>query len=172
MRQGAAGIVAENENLKKRLQEIASDREQLRSGAEQERERLRASAERLADHLGEAAKKPPGNAFATATSKSDGTASTENGSAPQAGSSSGTGPPAASVARPEDRAGATASSPRPAARAKATKQPRRRPPAPVAREARCDPIRALPADGARGPDPERDAACPPHPAAPPSAGAR
>ncbi len=164
MSQGATSVVAENESLRKRLLEIASDREQLRTGAEQDREQLRVSAQRLADYLGEAAKRPPGNAFASASSTSDGTASSENGSRPRARSDSEAAPPS-SVTQPQEGAGAAV--PRTAVRAKAPKaRPRRDASLPVSRDDHCDPLRPL-APGSDGRT--ADAACPPREAAPPSA---
>ncbi len=143
MDEAAAGIVSENETLKKRLVEIAGDRDALRALSDKDREELRASAEQLAEYLGEAAKKPAGTAFATAPSKSDGTAQTENGSRSETTSGPQQPSPApvvpADAARPAASPAPAAGSPQPSA-APAPKQKRAR--RPLARRdppAKCDP---------------------------------
>lgn len=79
LNEAAAGVVTQNETLKERLAEISSDREALKADATRGTEHLRASADRLTEYLGEAAKRPPPVATATATATSDGTATTDTG---------------------------------------------------------------------------------------------
>ncbi|XXF75388.1 hypothetical protein P2318_20215 [Myxococcaceae bacterium GXIMD 01537] len=78
MSEASRTVVLENESLKTRLSEVSSDRETLREDVAIDRNHLRASHDRVTDALGEAAKKPPGAAVATATSTSDGTATTQS----------------------------------------------------------------------------------------------
>ncbi|HET8538291.1 MAG TPA: hypothetical protein VFL83_00330 [Anaeromyxobacter sp.] len=113
MNEAATGVVTQNETLAQRLAEISGDREAFRAEATQGNQHLRASADRLADYLGEAAKRPPPVATATATATSDGTATTENGLTADTASSGG--PPAASVAVPAPVVPAAAAPPAPAA---------------------------------------------------------
>jgi hypothetical protein len=79
MSEAAATVITQNETLKQRLVEVSGDRETLRADAAQTQEHLRTANERLAGFLGEAAKRPPPVATATATATSDGTAVTETG---------------------------------------------------------------------------------------------
>jgi hypothetical protein len=72
----ALGQEAENSALKSRLSELAQDRDSLRNVSEADREFLKQSSEKMVSALGEAAKKPPPSAVATATST--GTAKTES----------------------------------------------------------------------------------------------
>jgi hypothetical protein len=72
----ALGLEAQNEALKSRLSDVSQDREALRNVAEKDREFLEQSSDKMIDVLGEAAKKPPPSAVATATST--GTAKTES----------------------------------------------------------------------------------------------
>jgi hypothetical protein len=72
----ALGQEAENSALKSRLSELATDRDTLRSVSESDREFLKQSSDKMVSALGEAAKKPPPSAVATATST--GTAKTES----------------------------------------------------------------------------------------------
>jgi hypothetical protein len=72
----ALGQEAENSALKARLSELAKDRESLRNVSESDREFLKQSSDKMVSALGEAAKKPPPSAVATATST--GTAKTES----------------------------------------------------------------------------------------------
>jgi hypothetical protein len=67
---------AENAALKTRLAELAHDRDSLRTVSEGDREFLKQSSDKMVSALGEAAKKPPPSAVATATST--GTAKTES----------------------------------------------------------------------------------------------
>jgi hypothetical protein len=155
MQEARVGLVAENDELKRRVTELASERSDLRTGSEQDRAQLRASHDRIAEWLGQAAQKPAGTATATASATSDGTATNENGATLASGSTSGAGagdaPPilpvqsAAAAPRPGDAPKATPASPadprgpgappsaeppRPAAAASAPK-PSAAPPAPA-----------------------------------------
>lgn len=78
MSEASSTMLTENEALKARVGELASDREVLRADLEKDHQHLRASHDRLTDALGEAAKKPAGSAVATATSTSDGSATTRS----------------------------------------------------------------------------------------------
>ncbi len=84
----ATSSVAQNETLRERLAELSSEHAALRAEAEQGESHLRASHDRIAEWLGEAAKRPPPVATATATATSDGTATTENGLQSEMGASS------------------------------------------------------------------------------------
>jgi hypothetical protein len=84
----ATSAVTQNETLKERLAEISSDRSALAERNAEDEAHLRESHDRIAEWLGEAAKRPPPVATATATATSDGTATTENGLASEAGTSS------------------------------------------------------------------------------------
>jgi hypothetical protein len=72
----ALGQEAENSALKSRMAELAQDRDSLRTVSEADREFLKQSSDKMVSALGEAAKKPPPSAVATATST--GTAKTES----------------------------------------------------------------------------------------------
>jgi len=72
----ALGLEAQNDALKSRLSDVSQDREALRNATEKDREFLEQSSDKMIDALGEAAKKPPPSAVATATST--GTAKTES----------------------------------------------------------------------------------------------
>lgn len=72
----ALGLEAQNDALKSRLADVSQDRETLRSTTEKDREFLEQSSDKMVTALGEAAKKPPPSAVATATST--GTAKTES----------------------------------------------------------------------------------------------
>ncbi len=100
MNEAAAGVVTQNETLKERLAEVSNDREAFRSDAAQGNQHLRASADRVAEYLGEAAKRPPPVATATATSTSDGMATTENGIQSETGATTGTFPGGAAAPTP------------------------------------------------------------------------
>jgi hypothetical protein len=73
---GALGLEAQNDALKSRLSDVSQDRESLRTTAEKSREFMEQSSDKMITALGEAAKKPPPSAVATATST--GTAKTES----------------------------------------------------------------------------------------------
>ena len=72
----ALGKEAETLALKARLAELSQDRDSLRNVSESDREFLKQSSDKMVSALGEAAKKPPPSAVATATST--GTAKTES----------------------------------------------------------------------------------------------
>jgi hypothetical protein len=72
----ALALEAQNDALKSRLVDVSQDREALRNVAEKDREFLEQSSDKMITALGEAAKKPPPSAVATATST--GTAKTES----------------------------------------------------------------------------------------------
>jgi hypothetical protein len=72
----ALGLEAQNDALKSRLADLSQDREKLRSTSEKDREFHEQSSDKMITALGEAAKKPPPSAVATATST--GTARTES----------------------------------------------------------------------------------------------
>ncbi len=72
----ALGLEAQNDALKSRLVDVSQDRQALRTAAEKDREFLEQSSDKMITALGEAAKKPPPSAVATATST--GTAKTES----------------------------------------------------------------------------------------------
>ena len=72
----ALGQEAENSALKARLAELSQDRDSLRNVSESDRQFLKQSSDKMVSALGEAAKKPPPSAVATATST--GTAKTES----------------------------------------------------------------------------------------------
>jgi hypothetical protein len=72
----ALGQEAENSALKARLSELSQDRDSLRNVSDADREFLKQSSDKMVSALGEAAKKPPPSAVATATST--GTAKTES----------------------------------------------------------------------------------------------
>jgi hypothetical protein len=72
----ALSLEAQNDALKSRLVDVSQDRETLRSAAEKDRDFLEQSSDKMITALGEAAKKPPPSAVATATST--GTAKTES----------------------------------------------------------------------------------------------
>jgi hypothetical protein len=95
MNQAATGAVTDNERLTGRLADVtddlaqvARDREALRADSAQTLEHLRTSNDRIAGYLGEAAKRPPPVATATASATSDGTAVTESGLQSETGSTS------------------------------------------------------------------------------------
>jgi hypothetical protein len=117
MQEARVGLVAENADLKRRLGEVASDRETMRASVDQERSRadqertrfmetidknlgrLQDSHDRIAGYLGEAAQKPAGNATATAssTSASDGKATNDSGTTLTAGTTADSGSSAPSA---------------------------------------------------------------------------
>src|SRR6266404_2931968 len=72
----ALGLEAQNDALKSRLVDVSQDRQALRTAAEKDREFLEQNSDKMITALGEAAKKPPPSAVATATST--GTAKTES----------------------------------------------------------------------------------------------
>lgn len=197
MNEAAVGVVGENETLRQRLSDVSSDRETFRTDAAAGTEHLRRTEGRLAEYLGEAAKRPPPVATATASATSDGTASTENGVTADA-AGSGTAPaggpvaplpvvaPAAQPAAPEPRpadanagpaaapsdAGADAAKKPPAAKARKTealRAARKRALARAAKRAGCE---------APVPDRAGGVVCPaqqsgaPEPAAPVAGGGR
>jgi hypothetical protein len=97
MNEAASGAVTQNETLRERLAEISSDRATLAAKAAETDAHLRASNDRLAEWLGEAAKRPPPVATATATASSDGSATTDAGLASETGTTSQAVPAAAPV---------------------------------------------------------------------------
>jgi hypothetical protein len=139
MQEARVGLVSENEDLKRRLSEVASARDEARALADRERTlgdqertklqesldrnltRMHDSHEKLAEHLGEAATKPAAPAFATAnaTSTSDGKATNESGATLASESSSGSGSGASGAAPPT----LTAAAPAPVPAAPAAAQP-------------------------------------------------
>lgn len=74
------GLEAENAALKARLNELTQEREALRTAADKDRVFLEQSHDNVVSALGEAAKKPPQSAVATATST--GTAKSETEARP------------------------------------------------------------------------------------------
>jgi len=72
----ALGLEVQNDSLKSRLADVDQDREKLRVATDKDREFLEQSSDKMITALGEAAKKPPPSAVATATST--GTAKTES----------------------------------------------------------------------------------------------
>jgi len=72
----ALGLEVQNDALKSRLADLSQDREKLRNVSDKDREFLEQSSDKMITALGEAAKKPPPSAVATATST--GTAKTES----------------------------------------------------------------------------------------------
>jgi hypothetical protein len=72
----ALGLEVQNDALKSRLADVSQDRQALRSTADKDREFIEQSSDKMITALGEAAKKPPPSAVATATST--GTAKTES----------------------------------------------------------------------------------------------
>jgi hypothetical protein len=128
MSQAATAAVTETERLSERLADVsddlaraAKDRDALRADSAQTLEHLRTSNDRIAGYLGEAAKRPPPVATATATATSDGTAVTESGLTSETGAASHALPvmgatplpvvPAASPAAPAAPAAQSAQSP-------------------------------------------------------------
>jgi hypothetical protein len=83
MNEAATADVVQNETLRQRLAELAGDRDALRGENARGNELLRASNDRLVGYLGEAvgeaAKRPPPTATATATASSDGRATSDTG---------------------------------------------------------------------------------------------
>lgn len=75
MGHAATAVVSENEVLKRRVAELDAERARLAAVAQEEREHLRSAEDRMTDALGEAAKRPTPNAYATASSS--GTANTQ-----------------------------------------------------------------------------------------------
>jgi hypothetical protein len=180
LKEADVGLANENDRLKERLGEVATDRDALRLESEQGRghlresydklaDHLRTSHERIADHLGEAAKRPAGTAHATANASSDGKATTENGttlsadsgSAPATATSSSTAPliaapsVAAATAAPEKAASAVSTP----AKSKPVAARGRRPNAAMraAKAPRCEPA---PACAPAAPAPQAAAAEP------------
>ena len=72
----ALGLEVQNDALKSRLADVSQDREKLRDATDKDREFIEQSSDKMITALGEAAKKPPPSAVATATST--GTAKTES----------------------------------------------------------------------------------------------
>ena len=72
----ALGLEVQNDALRSRLADVAQDRAKLQTTTEKDREFLEQSSDKMITALGEAAKKPPPSAVATATST--GTAKTES----------------------------------------------------------------------------------------------
>src|SRR3989442_11627347 len=72
----ALGLEVQNDVLKSRLADVDQDREKLRVATDKDREFIEQSSDKMITALGEAAKKPPPSAVATATST--GTAKTES----------------------------------------------------------------------------------------------
>lgn len=107
MDQAAGGVVTQNETLRERLAEVTSDRAGLAAREADSDAHLRASHDRLAEFLGEAAKRPPPVATATATSTSDGSATTDSGLTSETGTSSQALPAAGATAPPTLAAAAT-----------------------------------------------------------------
>jgi hypothetical protein len=97
MNEAAGGAVTQNETLRERLAEVTSDRTALAAKTAETDAHLRASNDRLAEFLGEAAKRPPPVATATATATSDGSATTDAGLASDTGTSSQAIPAAAPI---------------------------------------------------------------------------
>jgi len=64
----ALGLEVQNDALKSRLLDVSQDRQALRTAADKDREFLEQSSDKMITALGEAAKKPPPSAVATATS--------------------------------------------------------------------------------------------------------
>jgi hypothetical protein len=91
MAEARVGLVAENDELKRRLVDLASERNALRTETAEDRDELRRSHDKIAEWLGQAAQKPAGTATATANATSDGTATNENGATLASGSNSGAG---------------------------------------------------------------------------------
>ncbi len=112
LEEARVNLIAENETLKGRVDELSADRNTLRHDTDQDRAALRASHDRLTEYLGEAAKKPTAPAYATATATSDGKATNESGATLSSGSTSGSG---ANGAPAIPTAGAPPSSAEPAA---------------------------------------------------------
>ncbi len=153
MDQAATSSVAQNETLRERLAEVSSDRESLRAETAETEAHLRQSHDRIAEWLGEAAKRPPPVATATATATSDGMATTENGFQSETGTSSQATPAAAPVVSADTPAPPAAPEAKPASSALKTLQQAR-----AARKARtrtasgmgCDAPAASPATAAQG----------------------
>jgi hypothetical protein len=72
----ALGQEAENAALKSRLADLSQDRDSLRNSSEADRDFLKQNSDKMVSALGDAAKRPPPSAVATATST--GTAKTES----------------------------------------------------------------------------------------------
>jgi hypothetical protein len=99
MKNAATELITENEALKRRVVELDAERQGLAAVAQQEREHLRSSQDRMTDALGEAAKKPAPNAFATANST--GTASTQSDQTAAPGTPVNISTPAVPIYMPE-----------------------------------------------------------------------
>lgn len=82
MSRASTAVVMENEQLKHRVAELSEERDHLRKTAQEDREHLRETESRMTDALGEAAKKPAPNAFATANSNGTATTSSEQTAQP------------------------------------------------------------------------------------------
>jgi hypothetical protein len=170
MQEARVGLVSENDELKRRLSDVAADRDRAvadrdkeRTVADRERTRLEESLDRslgrmhdthdtLAGYLGEAASKPaaPAVATASATSTSDGKATNESGATLASDSrSSGSGasgaPPTVTAAAPGPPAARGAAAPPRAARLARARPP---PAAPAQPPAACDPPLAKASAGA------------------------
>jgi hypothetical protein len=94
----ALRVEAEREALKSRLAEVSKDLDALREQVRADQKFLQQSNEKMASALGEAAKKVPPNAVATATSTGTGSAKSDPGQPPPAPTVVGiTGAPATPV---------------------------------------------------------------------------
>src|SRR5205807_785673 len=91
----ATALLGEKEALKKRVAELDTERANLADVAQQDRDHLRAAEDHMTDALGEATKKSPPAAIATANST--GTASTQSDQSAPAGPTSITLPQAAPI---------------------------------------------------------------------------
>lgn len=138
MNEAAGGAVTQNETLRTRLAELTTDREALRTDAARNEDHLRTTNGKLAEFLGEAAKRPPPVATATASATSDGTATNESGVQSETGSASQT-LPAAAHDSPLGRALTKA------------RAPLKQAPTRAARQARCEAPRAEPSGGPTSP---------------------
>jgi hypothetical protein len=158
MQEARVGLVGENEDLKRRLGEVASARDEAKTLAERERtladeertkiqetldrslSRMQETHDKLAGYLGEAASKPqaPAVATANASSTSDGKATNESGATLASESSSGSGS-TGSGAGSAAPATLTAAQPAPPPRAAKLARARKPPVAQAPPAAACDP---------------------------------
>jgi hypothetical protein len=76
----STSMLADNENLKRRLNELQSERDGLRDRTDEDRTRQGDAFDKISGYLGEAAKRPQPPAVATATARSDGRATTDTSS--------------------------------------------------------------------------------------------
>jgi hypothetical protein len=165
MAEARVGLVAENDELKRRLVDLSSERNALRTETAEDRDQLRASHDRIAEWLGKAAQKPAGTATATANAKSDGKATNENGatlaSGSNSGAGSGTSPPtvpvhsATAAPRPAERPKPASGSPAKATVVVPVPRPAKPPaPEPAPTCSACDAPGAAGATGAAASPPE------------------